>query len=119
MPNRNWRDMPPAAEDWDEERQLALALQIKVIRKMSMRKWIKERHALWPSRPSVQRLKVEEWEESRLNVMRSQGWSPPKEASSFQTAHRTNWLQIAGELMNKGEETPLSLGKSAGGRLRR
>ncbi len=98
--------MPPPAEDWDEERQLALALQIKVIRKMSMRKWIKERHALWPSRPVVQRLKVEEWEEGRLNVMRSQGWSPPKEASSFQHAHRTNWLQIAGKLMQKGGETP-------------
>ena len=110
--------MPPPAEDWDEERQLALALQIKVIRKMSMRKWIKERHALWPSRPAVQRLKVEEWEEGRLNVLRSQGWSPPEETSSFQTAHRTNWLQIAGELMQKGEETPPSR-HPAGGRTRR
>jgi hypothetical protein len=98
-----WRE--PPAEDWDEERQLALALQLKVIQKMSMKKWIKERHVLWPSRTTIQRLKVEEWEESRMNELRSQGWVPPKENGSFETVPRTQWIKIAEKLItNKGKE---------------
>ena len=97
-PRTSWRE---PAEDWDEEKQLALALQLKVIRKMSMKKWIKERHVLWPSRPAVQRLKVEEWEESRMNILRAEGWVPLKEVDSFPTAQRTNWIRIAGQLMHR------------------
>ena len=99
----DWRE--PATEDWDEERQLALALQLKVIQKMSMKKWIKERHVLWPSRPTIQRLKVEEREEEKLNELRSQGWVPSNELASFDTIPKTNWIKIAQQVIVKNKET--------------
>ena len=77
--NSRYSRAPPSnGGSWDEEQLMAMALQLKVIRKLSLKKWIRERHTYWPNRPNVERLKVEEWEEGRMSALRNQGWLAPK-----------------------------------------
>jgi len=82
-------------EDWAEERQVANLLEQKIIRKVSMKRWLEERHKFFPTPSSVERLKVDEGEELREKVLAQEGWQPSKKMSDFLRPQRTRWEETA------------------------
>lgn len=82
-------------EDWAEERQVANMLEQKIIRKVSMKRWLEERHKFFPTPSAVERLKVEEGEELREKVLAQEGWQPSKKMSQFIRPQRTHWEKTA------------------------
>ena len=81
--------------NWDEERMLQLKLEQQVVRKLSMRRWIQERHKFWPSRPATEKLKVEEMEMRREIIYKKEGWPLPYETSLYEKGKKTKWEQLA------------------------
>jgi hypothetical protein len=103
---RDGGDSRRPGEDWAEEKRIASNLIEKVVRKVSMKRWIRERHAYWPSRPMTERLKVEEWHEQKLADAGEQGWQPPSIAAPYSTMRREKWTALA--------ETSTKNGKGSG-----
>jgi len=98
-------------EDWAEERQVARVLEEKIIRKVSMKRWLEERHRFYPTLSAVERLKVEEGEEMRDRVFALEGWRPSRKMAQFQRPQRTRWEQTAKESCR--DSTPESRAVSA------
>jgi len=99
-----------AREDWEEERQVRLVLEEKIIRKVSMKRWLEERHKFFPTLSGVERLKVEEGEEMRDKILEKEGWRLSKKMAQFTRPRRTRWEQTAREtsLSNAGEPRGVS-----------
>ena len=83
------------AEDWDEERRIAALLGDKIIRKLSMKRWLEERHKFFPTPSAVERLRVEEGEEMRDRILAQEGWPP-----------RKSWRSFTGPSARAGRNTP-------------
>jgi hypothetical protein len=84
-----------AAEDWEEERRVANLLSEKIVRKLSMKRWLEERQRFFPTPSAVQRLKVEEGEEMRDKIFAQEGWRVSKRLSQFYRPQRTRWEETA------------------------
>ena len=82
-------------EDWEEERQVASLLEEKIIRKVSMKRWLEERHKFFPTPSAVERLKVEEGEALRDKVLAQEGWLPSRQMAKFTRPQRTRWEETA------------------------
>jgi hypothetical protein len=97
-------------EDWEEERQVARVLEEKIIRKVSMKRWLEERHKFFPTLSGVERLKVEEVEEMRDKILALEGWRLSKKMAQFARPRRTRWEQTAKEasLSSAGEHRGVS-----------
>ena len=83
------------AEDWEEERRIADLLGDKIIRKLSMKRWLEERHRFFPTPSAVERLRVEEGEEMRDRILAQEGWAPSKKLAQFYRPKRTRWEEHA------------------------
>ena len=83
------------AEDWDEEKRIAALLGDKIIRKLSMKRWLEERHKFFPTPSAVERLRVEEGEEMRDRILAQEGWAPSKKLAQFYRPKRTRWEEHA------------------------
>jgi hypothetical protein len=83
-----------AREDWDEEKQVFRVLEEKIIRKVSMKRWLEERHKFYPTLSGVERLKVEEGEEMRDKIFKLEGWRLSQKMALFARPQRTRWEQV-------------------------
>jgi hypothetical protein len=83
-----------AREDWDEEKQVFRVLEEKIIRKVSMKRWLEERHKFYPTLSGVERLKVEEGEEMRDKFFKLEGWRLSQKMALFARPQRTRWEQV-------------------------
>ena len=100
---RNTESVEDGKESWEEEREVAKLLEDKIIRKVSIKRWIEERHKFYPTLSAVERLRVEEGEEQREKIWAQEGWQYPtrkqaeqgKRATRFHRAKRTRWEQAA------------------------
>ncbi|KAJ1479840.1 hypothetical protein T484DRAFT_2022903, partial [Baffinella frigidus] len=82
-------------EDWEEERKISNALAETVVKKVSMKRWIEERHGLWPSRTSIERQMVEANEDARMLKLEHNGWPGAESLAKFRRANRTCWEETA------------------------
>ena len=82
-------------EDWDEERQVASLLEQKIIRKVSMKRWLEERQKFYPTPSAVERLKVEEGEGLRDKILAREGWLPSSGMAKYARPQRTRWEETA------------------------
>ena len=78
-----------------QERQLADSLGARFVQKLSMKRWIEERHAFWPSRTATERQMVEAAEDARALRLTLDGWPADPALTKFARANRTSWEQAA------------------------
>ena len=80
-------------DDWEKEKQKARVLEETIVRKVSMKRWLEERHKFYPTQPGVERLKVEEGEEMRDKIC-VEGWRLSQKMALFARPQRTRWEQV-------------------------